>query len=362
LRPYSVLGRLLWPVLRIPLFHKIALANGVLLVIGLSVGYSLSSATSEPITVPLVVAIIVAATVVNVLLTRTALGPIHSLQRTALEVEAGHSDARATNSQVADREVAGLVRVFNRMLDRQSETRGRERDRAHRALRAMDAEHTRTSRELYDDLAQTLAGVLLRLRLLDRDSSLGEASPETRRIVNEVREQVLQALEGVRGVARRLYPPELQELGLQSAIEALARTVSDATGLDIQVQTDKALRRLDAPVDLTVFRIVQEALSNAADHANAGRAWVELAIDEDELQVDVCDDGLGFDPALTLDHAKGFGLAAVMERAAQVGGRVTIESRLGQGTRVQLRIPVSRPEDMAGEPTDVLITGSRARP
>ncbi len=137
--------------------------------------------------------------------------------------------------------------------------------------------------------------------------------------------------------------------------------MSDATGLDVEVRTDKALGQLDAPVALTVFRIVQEALSNAADHANAGRAWVELSIDEDDLQVDVCDDGLGFDPALTLDHAKGLGLAAVMERAAQVGGRVTIESRLGQGTRVQLRIPVSRPDKTASELTDIRAAESPVR-
>jgi two-component system, NarL family, sensor histidine kinase UhpB len=229
------------------------------------------------------------------------------------------------------------------MLDRQSEARWRERDRAGRALTAMDAEQSRTSQELYDTLAQTLAGVLIRLRLLDRDPAINEASAKTKAVVDEVREQVLEALEGVRGVARRLHPPELDELGLRSAIEALARTVADATGLDIRVHTDAALGGLDPSIALAAFRIVQETLTNAAVHANASRAWVDLRVDKDTLEVDVRDDGLGFDPVLTMDRAKGFGLASVMERAAQVGGQVDIESRREQGTRVRLRIPLSRP-------------------
>lgn len=361
LRPGGWVGRRLVPFLRIPLFHKIVLANAALLAIGLWLGLSLSSAWSHPITVPLVVVIIVAATAVNVLLMRAALGPIHSLQETALEVESGDVDARAVNSPVADEQIAGLVRVFNRMLDRQSEARGRERDRAARALRAMDVEHTRTSQELYDNLAQTLAGVLIRLRLLDQDPAVKEASDKTKAVVDEVRGQVLEALEGVRGVARRLHPPELAELGLRSAIEALARTVADATGLDVQVRTDASLGGLEPPVALAVFRIVQETLTNAADHASASRAWVDLRVNMDALEVDVCDDGLGFDSALTLDRTKGLGLASVMERAAQVGGQVNIESRLGQGTRVRLKIPLSRPRSGPSTLRKNSLSGSHSR-
>lgn len=353
-RPPFVPRRFLAPILRVPLFHKIVLANLALLSLGIFGGVlvipRLAPSGEGLATAALAVALLLAATTVNVLLVRAALRPIHSLQETALLVEAGDETARADPTDVADRQIMGLVRVFNRMLDHQEAERLKERDRAGRVLKQMDQQNTRSSSELYDNLAQTLAGVLLRLRLLDRSPDIHAQDWEAedsrgRLILDEVRSQVLEALEGVRGIARRLHPPELRELGLGYALDALARSITDRTGLSIAVQADHGLPPVASGTRLAVFRVAEEALQNAASHAHAEKAVLTLSYEDDRICLEIRDDGSGFDTNSALRGKTGLGLASMIERAAQVGGSVDVESRLGRGTCIRMSAPLAGPTD-----------------
>lgn len=343
---------MLAPVLRVPLFHKIVLANLALLSLGILGGIliipRIAPSGEGTATAALAVALLIAATTVNVLLVRAALRPIHSLQETALLVEAGEETARAVPTGVADWQIMGLVRVFNRMLDYQEALRHKERDRAGRVLKQMDEQVTRSSSELYDNLAQTLAGILLRLRLLDRTPELQGPEWEAedskgRAILTEVRSEVLQALEGVRVIARRLHPPELKELGLGYALDALARSITDQTGLAIDVRADHGVRPVTGATRLAVFRVAEEALRNTAAHAHAEKATLTLSYEDDRVCLEIRDDGSGFDTVSAMRGKTGLGLASMIERATQVGGSVDLQSHLGRGACIRMRAPLAVP-------------------
>jgi signal transduction histidine kinase len=142
-------------------------------------------------------------------------------------------------------------------------------------------------------------------------------------------------------MALELRPTMLDDLGLVAAVEAFARQFSHRTGIPVDVRMTRRPERLPPEVELVVYRVVQEALSNVARHSGASRAEVSLAADAATLAVTVADDGRGFDPPAALDsRQQSLGLFGMRERAALVGGRLTIESAPGRGTRVQLEIPV----------------------
>ena len=338
----------LYTLLRVSLFQKIVIANLALLAIAVvSLLLLTDMGLAELLTLPnglVTIAVVVGATAVNALLVREALRPIRSMEEVARRIEAGEDGARVESTLLADRRVANLVRQFNRMLDRQELAQQRQRDRAVRALRLMDAESSRSAAELYDSLAQTLAGVLLRIRMLGRSPVFGDASGEgnpgeATRMLDEVRSEVLEALEEARGIARRMHPPELDELGLASALEALARACLETSGVDVVVRADRPLPRLPSEVQLAFFRIAQEGLRNVVDHADATLATVTVGRVGDEFSMRICDDGRGFDTSTVLMGSTGLGLASIQERAVQAGGRVTIRSDPDGGTCIELLVP-----------------------
>ncbi len=162
--------------------------------------------------------------------------------------------------------------------------------------------------------------------------------------LEEVRTEVFDATEHLDRVARRLHPPELDELGLEAAIRAFARRVEETSGLMVDVVLDRPLPRLEPEARLAVFRIVQEALGNSAEHARARQVKIALEVADDRLDVEIHDDGRGFeDPDPDTDRV-GLGLSGMLDRAAHTGGTLRVESRPGDGTRVMLSVPIMRPE------------------
>jgi signal transduction histidine kinase len=160
--------------------------------------------------------------------------------------------------------------------------------------------------------------------------------------LEEIRVEILGAAEHLHRVARRLHPPELDDLGLEAAIVAHARRVEQESELVIDVVMARPLPRLEPEARLAVFRIVQEALGNAAEHARAGHINVSLEVDEDRLAVEIHDDGRGFeDPDPDTDR-EGLGLSGMWDRAAHAGGTLSVDSRPGEGTRVTLSVPIIR--------------------
>jgi two-component system sensor histidine kinase UhpB len=341
-------GGVLRALLQVPLFYKILLANGAIVLVGSLAGglvtaqfvRSAPGRSAVDVVGFLAVAGVFLSLAVNALILRLALSPLQLLELTAARVQAGDLHSRVPISPVADRELERLSHTFNAMLDASAADRARLREVAARALGAAEEERKRIARELHDETAQRLAALLIRIRILrNRDAAAIDEGLEA------LRTEIGEALEGVRRYARGLRPPALDELGLLPAIDSHLRWLTEATGLAVDSTADPAVDGLLAPeAELAVYRIVQEALSNVVRHSGARHVDVAVAHEAGLVSVTVTDDGHGFSPTQVMsEDGGGLGLFGMQERAAYLGGRVEVSSRAGGGTQVRAEIPVTPP-------------------
>jgi two-component system sensor histidine kinase UhpB len=339
--------------LRVPLFYKILLANAALVLVGSIVGGLVTAdfvrkhpgASLLDLVGALAIGGILATVLVNALILRLALHPLDALERTAARVHRGDLDARVPLSPVADRELDRLTRTFNAMLDTATRNRERLRQVAATALNAAEEERKRIARELHDETAQLLAALLIRIRVVKNANDPQAVSA----LLDDMREQIGGALEGVRRFARGLRPPALDELGLIPAIESHVRSIRAITEIDLSLHADEDVGGLPLEAELAVYRIVQEALSNVVRHSGAIRAAVRVAREPDRLVVTVEDDGHGFNVPEVRAAGRGLGLFGMGERAAYLGGRVDVQSTPGTGTRVRAEIPLGDPDAPVAE-------------
>ncbi|WP_052336267.1 sensor histidine kinase [Nocardioides alkalitolerans] len=235
------------------------------------------------------------------------------------------------------------------------------RERKAVALTAQEAESARIAQGLHDGVGQTLTAILLDLsRLADVVGT--EAGPEgddLRDEIARIREATRVSLDEVRRTARRLRPHVLEDLGLRSAIAALTNDLFGRGDVHVERDIVAGLPHLDEAIELVVFRVAQEALTNVARHADARTVEVGLSVevygDGSAVELTVVDDGVGIPP-----DADGTGLRGMRERAALVEGSCLIERRADSaaasspdeggrvtGTRVHLVVPIHRPDGSA---------------
>jgi two-component system sensor histidine kinase UhpB len=226
-------------------------------------------------------------------------------------------------------EVGALEQAFNRMMERLETER---RESGARALNTQEEERQRIARGLHDEVGQTMTGVLLVLKRLGRD-----ATPEQRAALGDAQAAVKASLDDVRRTAQELRPEILDHLGLPSALTNLARTFSDRTGIPVRRQLATQLPRLDPSVELVLYRVAQEGLTNAARHSGASEVTLTLEHDADSVVLRVLDNGRGFDGK----HAEGGGLRGIRERALIVGGAVAIKPGRTGGVEIRLQVPVA---------------------
>ena len=192
------------------------------------------------------------------------------------------------------------------------------------------------ARELHDEIGQTLTAVTIQAeRAADGDPA--QASHALRGVADAVRE----SLDEVRRIARELRPEALDDLGLVNALIALCTRVAAQGGPRVKRELQGQLPPLPAEVELVLYRIAQESLTNTLRHSDADSATVSLEADAGSVTLRVADDGRGMPVELPRGTA---GIAGMRERALLVGGRLTIDSRPGQGTEVRLTIPVEHEE------------------
>jgi two-component system, NarL family, sensor histidine kinase UhpB len=202
---------------------------------------------------------------------------------------------------------------------------------------AQEEERRRIARELHDDTAQTLVAIARRLdRLESALSNMPLASAQER--VRDIRSDVDSAIDSVRRFSRNLRPSALDDLGLLPALEWLCSQAR--TPARLEVSGDE--RRLPVELELTLYRVVQEALTNVDKHAKAHSAAVRVRFEPHLLEVSVIDDGQGFagDPDENLLPAGHLGVAGMRERIALAGGEMQVHSSLGAGTRLTFRFPL----------------------
>jgi signal transduction histidine kinase len=221
-----------------------------------------------------------------------------------------------------------------------------ERVRAQQELATMAAqasavreeEKSRVARELHDELAQSLTA--LKMDAIWLKDHLARDPQEASRKLDAMLGMLDTSVAATRRIAADLRPLILDDLGLIPAVEWLVQNFIQRTGVACVLDADEDME-LGEPYATAVFRIVQEALVNVAKHARATQVTIELQLRADAVSLEVRDDGIGFDTTAPR-KAGSLGLAGLRERAQLAMGRVDIQSRPGEGTRVQAVIPVAK--------------------
>jgi signal transduction histidine kinase len=218
------------------------------------------------------------------------------------------------------------------------------RELLHKAITAQEEERRRIARELHDEASQALAALLVSLRLMENAPSLEEARAQVARM----REVVNQTLDEIRALAWELRPSVLDDLGLVPALTRYIQSCRSRFGMEIDLEVvglDQV--RLPWEVETALYRIAQEALTNAARHAGARHVSVILEQRDNRALLIVEDDGEGFDVAqvwASVQERGRLGLYGMEERASLVGGRLTVESAPGSGTTVVVEVPLALTE------------------
>jgi two-component system, NarL family, sensor histidine kinase UhpB len=267
--------------------------------------------------------------VLNVVLLRRVLSPLTELTEVMSSIDPDRPGRRLSGVDPRSREGQALADAFNAMLDRLETAR---HEAARTALAAQEGERLRVAQELHDEIGQTLTAVTIQAeRAADGDPA---AAPD---VLRSVADAVRESLDEVRRIARELRPEALDDLGLVNALIALCNRIDAQDGPRVRRELQVRLPALSPDVELVVYRIAQEGLTNALRHSGARSATVSLTVDAEALRLGVFDDGRGMPAELP---GRTAGIAGMRERALLVGGHLSIESRPGQGTEVRLTVPV----------------------
>jgi two-component system, NarL family, sensor histidine kinase UhpB len=312
-----------------PFAWRIFAVNAVLLVAA-AVALALSPATvSFPIalTEGIVLAVgLIAILIVNLLLVRRSFAPLERLTRVMRSVDLLRPGQRV--DVTGPQEVRELGAVFNEMLERLERER---HESGWDALKAQEAERKRVAQELHDEVGQALTAVMLQIGRLTK-SAPSDLSGE----LTEALETTRASLEDVRRIARQLRPEALDDLGLMPALNALASTFAERTGLQLRRRLLESVPPIGDEAELVVFRVAQESLTNAARHADSTRVDLTLERNGRRIVLHVRDYGRGIDGI-----RPGSGIRGMRERALLIGADLSIANAPGGGTDVSLSLPVA---------------------
>lgn len=335
-------------LLQLPILYKVLVANGAIVVTGafggtwLTVGIfesaSPQNGTGLLLALSFVLLGVVVSVTVNYLVLRAAFQPLIALERAAAAVRSGDLSARAASTTFGDPQLERLAATFNGTLEELARDRTELRSLASQVIRAQEEERKRISRELHDDTAQVLFAQLLRVAALKNSPS-----DEVRRTAANLETSTAEALESVRRLALELRPPALDDLGLLAALGELAQRFGDQLGVPVDYEARGTRGRLHAELELVLYRVAQEALTNVGKHASASRAWIDLDRGANDVTLSVRDDGVGFDRGASdarQAHGLGLGLFGMAERVELVGGALTIWTEATLGTEVFAFVPL----------------------
>lgn len=291
---------------------------------------------------PLVVLLIALGALMTVALgVRQVLQPLEDLRHSARKIAEG--DFVAARDPVGGiAEIDELRITINEMADRVRNYQTAMRSYAAAVTSAQDDERLRLGHELHDDTVQSLVVLSQELERVQRD--LPATAEPAREKLADLREMTNSIIDHLRRYIGDLRPVYLEDLGLIPALEKLADDLAIGEAIAVNLKVDGTVRRLPADVELATFRIVQEALNNVEQHAEASRAEVRVRFESDGVTVSIEDDGIGFEPPETLSaltERGRFGLMGMQERAVLLRGWLSVKSEPGGGTRILFYLPTS---------------------
>jgi two-component system sensor histidine kinase UhpB len=344
----------------LPLFWRLLGVNLVVVLGGAVVGTWLTQrlVLSDSFT-PLTHALLVLAALslsagLTMLLLRETFRPIHSLREATRRFNAGDHSARASLTPLTDPDVAALVVDVNALWDRLEADAATIREKTEQAQRlaaqvilAQEEERRRVARELHDEAGQALTAVIIGLErgLASMPEVYAADLPvQPRQLISNLRDLAAQTLDEVRKLAYELRPSLLDDLGLVAALRQYVRSIEERSGLATQLTLvgweDEAQARLPAEVETALFRIAQEALTNAIRHARAASVQVRLRRMPGAVTLEVRDDGIGLGAAASRSDGEHLGMFGMRERARLLGGTFVATPVSPRGTLVQVTVPL----------------------
>ncbi|MDR5694406.1 MAG: GAF domain-containing sensor histidine kinase [Armatimonadota bacterium] len=216
-------------------------------------------------------------------------------------------------------------------------------------ISAQEDERRRIARELHDEAGQALTALILNLEMTEE--SLPDTNSQIREQLRHLRELAEHTLGEIRKLIYDLRPTILDDLGLNAAIRWYLKNAVEPRGISVELEMPPSDRRLPHHVETAIFRIIQEALNNVVKHAQASKVRVEVHYNQAEVRVSVTDNGKGFNVGAILarsDGGRGVGLLGMQERASLLGGKFSIASAPGRGTRVELVLPLTQGTSSGG--------------
>jgi len=225
-------------------------------------------------------------------------------------------------------------------------TRQRLQELTARVTRAHEDERRRLAHELHDEVGQALTAAKMRLRMVQ--NALPDNPVQAASRLDQLGSLCDEVLQMVRALSHELRPPLLDEMGWEPAVAWLCESFSERSGMQVHYRCKGRKERLEPEVELVAYRVVQEALTNIARHAEVSEAFVDARLDHDGLHLSVADHGRGFDIAALSHEADpdlGLGVLSMRERVFKVGGALTIDSQPGAGTRIEAVLPLTLNEE-----------------
>jgi len=290
--------------------RNILLWFALVLVLGLSVAYGLASILTKPIS---------------------------QLADAARAV--GRGDFRWKSPSWAKDEVGSLGAAFNEMNEELKRKEEMRRELLAKVISAQEEERKRIARELHDETSQALTSLMIGLKFVEDSADLVHVREKTA----ELRTVAAQTLDSVHQLATELRPSMLDDLGLVSAVERYTKEYSAMMNINVDSHVSGLSgQRLPSEIEVTVYRIIQEALTNVAKHAEAKNVSVVSGYRDSTLVVIVEDDGKGFDVHRVMASAnrKKLGIFGMRERASLIGGKLSVESQPDAGTTIFLEVPL----------------------
>jgi signal transduction histidine kinase len=237
---------------------------------------------------------------------------------------------------VAGRRILHLEREAADRFTQMEQARSELRDLSARLVEVQEAERRAISRELHDEVGQSLSAVLIESANLNAALRAGERQ-EAEQHVASIKALTEASVRTIRNLSLLLRPSMLDDLGLLPALEWQAREVGRRTDLEVSIVDQGVTAALPEQYKTCIYRVVQEALHNAERHARAKAVTVTLGQQDGTLQLTIADDGRGFNP----ERQKGLGLLGMEERASTLGGTFTVDSRPGRGTVLSVALPLN---------------------
>jgi two-component system sensor histidine kinase UhpB len=333
---------------RTPIFYRIAIGNAVIIIIG-AIGGTLLTHLLTDIAADLSLIVLFASIgilislVLNFVIIQAALHPLRELRQIVNRIQEGQAEVNQLAFDDTDPDIHQLTKALNSLISQLETSNQQLRVLSERAINAQEEERKRIARSLHDDTGQSLSTLLINLERLEKHIPVDNNELVSR--LSSIRQMTASSLDGLRSIIYDLRPAILDDLGLLPAIRWYARSNLEEAGIQVELNFPDELPTLPPRLTTTLFRITQEGVNNIIRHSQAKNASITLRTQENEVYLQIKDDGHGFDPAQGYNEAirmQHWGLVGIQERIDLVGGKMRITSDPEHGSTLQVNVPLLR--------------------